>query len=205
MNNAAKKNDSEPSKTVAEEELEDENSVKDGSYLGKSYGLNDQNDVSGEPLISESVRETITEAGKSIKPTSRVGLANDFNENVFGAREPAQRDLGGESLPLGTIGTIGAGRTPAAGGITPLKATQQAGTDLPKADRPPSAASKYSAVVFSQPKIPAEPAKEKSNDSDDDGDDYEDDFEDDFEPYETSNEEEAQAENNTTPNNAPPP
>ena len=123
MNKEGNKNDSEPNKTVAEEELEDENSVKDGSYLGKSYGLNDQNDISGEPLISESVRETITEADKSIKPTSRIGPLNDFNDNVFGAQQPALGRLQSESVPLGTIGTIGAGRTPAAGGISPLKAT----------------------------------------------------------------------------------
>ena len=199
MKNEEEKKDS--SKTVfEEEELEDEKSANDGSYtpLGKSA-----NDVSGGALISESVRETITEAGKSLNPTSRIGLGNDFSDNVFGAAAAAQDDFGGDSLPLGTVGQIGAGRTPAAGGISPLKVTAKASLGPPRGDRPPSAASKYSAVVFSQPVIP--PPKEKSNHSDEEGSDYEDDFEDDFEPYETSNEEEAQAEANTTPNNPPPP
>ena len=37
----ARGSESEPNKTVAEEELEDENSVIDGSYMGKTYGKAD--------------------------------------------------------------------------------------------------------------------------------------------------------------------
>ena len=61
-----------------------------------------------------------------------------------------------------------------------------------RAERPGSATSKYSAVVFSQPPVPGEESDKEESDADED--DYEDDFEDDFEPYETSNEEEAPAE-----------
>ena len=52
--------ESEPNKTVAEEELEDENSVMDGSYMGRSGGKADQNDISAEPYTSETVKDTIT-------------------------------------------------------------------------------------------------------------------------------------------------
>lgn len=128
--------------------------MKDGSYLGKSFGVNDGDDVGGEPLVSESVRETVTD--KSVKPVSRVGLANDFDDNLFGAKRPAERDLDTDSMPLGNTGTIGAGQAPAPGSISPLKPTQMLSLDPPRAERPASGTSKYSAVVFSQPRLSAE-------------------------------------------------
>ena len=56
----ARGSESEPNNAVAEEELEDENSVMDGSYMGRASGKDDQNDISAEPILSETVRDTIT-------------------------------------------------------------------------------------------------------------------------------------------------
>ena len=79
---------------------------------------------------------------------------------------------------------------------TPINVPYKSSLQKPQAGRPESATSKYSAVVFSQPVIAPEVDKDEDKESDADDDDYEDDFEDDFEPYETSNEEEVQAEQN---------
>ena len=76
---------------------------------------------------------TVTDADKSQKPISRIGMGHDMPDIFNDGKGPIVSHQ-------------------AAAHISPLKLTYKSSLPIPGADRPASATSKYSAVVFSQPK-----------------------------------------------------
>lgn len=65
---------------VGEEELEDENSVKDGSYIGRNTSSSNNNHNISEPVMSETVKDnSITDASRitSVQKRGSLGFGND--------------------------------------------------------------------------------------------------------------------------------
>ena len=133
---------SQDSKNITEEELDDENSVKDGSYMDS------KNHMDSHKMSSQN--QTLTQ--QDITPRDRNNAYAGLNTDKM---------ITGKKTKINT-------------------------------DRSHSDASKYSAVVFTNPveyQI-SPPKNEPSKAKTESEEDYsEDDFDDDFEPYETSNEE----------------